>query len=151
MPKKRETYDERARQFAQAVDVVIGVVMGSPSYSDTDKATLTQGFAELRHMALEPQPQFRRVASLRYLEEALLSGWNDANGPEADHIWSEIRKLGLPYTRKDVLSTILKRKRIKDQHEFDYVTDSIVIAQQEGRITEEQAIALDRMLMDFQG
>jgi hypothetical protein len=102
-------------------------------------------------MALNPEPPFRRIASLRYLEEEVLSGWYNATGPDADSVWSQIHEQVLPYQRKDVLAKVLKRRRIKDQHEFDYITDSIVLAQQDGRITKGQALELDSLLMKFQG
>lgn len=151
MPTKRLTYEERAEQFAQAADIVQRVVANSTQFPDSTKTAIEQGAAELKRMALEPQPQFRRIASLRYLEEALLTVWNETTGPDTDLVWAEMRKLELPYERKDVLAVVLKRKRIKDEHEFDYVTDNIVIAEQEGRITKEQAVELDAMLMKFQG
>ncbi|MBK7946576.1 MAG: hypothetical protein IPJ85_15325 [Flavobacteriales bacterium] len=149
--KKRQTYDERANQFVRAVDIIQTVVMASMEFQDAHKAVMKQGFEEMKRMSLNPEPQFRRIASLRYLEEHVLGGWSDATGPDADRVWAEIQKQGLPYHRKDVLAVVLKRKRIKDQHEFDYVTDNIVIAEQENRITKEQAVALDAMLMKFQG
>lgn len=151
MPTKRLTYEERAELFAQAADIVQRVVANSTQFPDSTKTAIEQGAAELKRMALEPQPQFRRIASLRYLEEALLTVWNETTGPDTDLVWAEMRKLELPYERKDVLAVVLKRKRIKDEHEFDYVTDNIVIAEQEGRITKEQAVELDAMLMKFQG
>lgn len=151
MPTKRLTYEERAELFAQAADIVQRVVANSTQFPDSTKTAIEQGAAELKRMALEPQPQFRRIASLRYLEEALLTVWNETTGPDTDLVWAEMRKLELPYERKDVLAVVLKRKRIKDEHEFDYVTDNIVIAIQEGRITKEQAVELDAMLMKFQG
>ncbi len=151
MAKKRQTYEERAKQFVLATAIIEDVVLASSRYSDEQKALIKKGFTEFKRMALDPEPVFRRIASLRYLEEEVLSGWRDATGPDADQIWAEIKRQELPYVRKDVLTLVLKRKCIKDQHEFDYVTDNIVIAQQEGRINHEQAVALDAMLMKFQG
>jgi hypothetical protein len=151
MAKKRQTYDDRARQFVQAVDIIQNVCSPSSRFSDEQKTMISKGFAEFQRMALNPEPPFRRIASLRYLEEEVLSGWYNATGPDADSIWSQIREQGLPYQRKDILATVLKRRRIKDQHEFDYITDSIVLAQQDGRITKEQALELDSLLIKFQG
>jgi hypothetical protein len=151
MAKQRQTYDDRARQFVQAVDIIKNVCSQSSRFSDEQKTMISKGFTEFQRMALNPEPPFRRIASLRYLEEEVLSGWYNATGPDADSVWSQIHEQVLPYQRKDVLAKVLKRRRIKDQHEFDYITYSIVLAQQDGRITKGQALELDSLLMKFQG
>jgi len=53
---------------------------------------------------------------------------------------------GLPYERKDVLGDILARGRIRSSAEHEVAVDSLVAAQQEGRINEDQAATLSAMI-----
>jgi hypothetical protein len=56
----------------------------------------------------------------------------------------------LPYKRENRMAKILKRKKIINDIEYDFVTDVIVPYQQEGMITEEEVISLNTYLGDYE-
>jgi hypothetical protein len=48
-----------------------------------------------------------------------------------------------------MLQGVLKRGRIKNEQEYEHIIDSLVVAQQTGRITENQANALSEMIGEY--
>ena len=90
------------------------------------------------------------MAGLRSLEHAFFTAWNEGSGPHVDEFWRRIAAHGLPYQRTDVLATVLARGRIVGRGEYETVNDLIVVAQQEGRITGDQANRLSAMLGEWE-
>jgi len=86
---------------------------------------------------LNPEPQFKKLASLRYLENDFLIYWNEANDKGIEDFWTEVYKKGIDFQRKDSIQAVLKRKRIKDIHEFNNEIDNIIVAKQIDRINNE--------------
>ena len=87
-------------------------------------------------------------------------GWEEnyvsENKNEINHFidvykeWKEIKAQNLPYKRENKLAKILKRKKINNIHEYDFVIDVIVPYQQEGLINEEEVVLLNKWLGDFE-
>ena len=101
-------------------------------------------------MALNPEPQFKKVASLKYLENDFLIYWNEADGEDIEKFWIELYKNGIDFERKDTIQAVLKRKRIKDIPEYDSVIDNIVVAEQIGRIDKSQVKELNQLIGEFE-
>ncbi|MCB0704277.1 MAG: hypothetical protein KDC34_03170 [Saprospiraceae bacterium] len=150
MPKKRQLYQERAEQLAKAIDIAEKIMLSSKSLDDITKTHFLNWGRELKNLALHPEPVFRKIASLKYLENDFLVYWNEAEGKDVEDFWIEIYKNGIDYERKDTIQAVLKRNKIKDVHEYDNVIDNIVVAEQIGRINTEQVIELNRLIADFE-
>jgi hypothetical protein len=86
------------------------------------------------------------LAQLRYLENDLLTYWNEGPDSETRAFWEQVRAAGLPYQRVDHLAKILARGRIASRTEYEFVTDAIVVAEQDGRLTHEDAVRLAQMI-----
>ena len=127
-------YVERAGQFVRAVD--IGAQVLADHSKDRD---MIKFGAELKELTKQ-SPQ--RVAGLRHLETAYFTYWNETTGPHVDRFWELVTAENLPFERKDVLSNVLRRGRINNAGEHETVVDLLVVAQQEGRITAEEAARL---------
>jgi len=150
MPVKRQTYQQRAEMLVEAVKIGIDILNRSVLIPEEDKPTYQKFFEGIIHMALHPEPPFRRVASLRYLEEAFLTSWNEGEGEDVKQFWLLLAEKKIGYTRKDPIAAVLKRKRIKDIHEYDFVVDNIVVAEQLGKITGEEAALLSNYLVVYE-
>lgn len=150
MNSKRQSYQERAEMLAKAVDIAESVIKESSTLSEDVKSHMLQWEQQVKQMALNPKKQFKRVASIKYLENDFLTYWNEATGPDVEEFWSMVARSGIVYKRKDVLGAILKRGKIKDIHEYEYLTDSLVVEQQTGRINRDQANELSRFLEEFE-
>jgi hypothetical protein len=86
------------------------------------------------------------MASLGQLESAFFTSWNEDSGRHVDEFWRLIAANELPYTRKDVIGTVLARGVIRTRAEYDVIVDSLVVAQQDGRISVDQASRLSEMI-----
>jgi hypothetical protein len=150
MNKKRVTYQERADSLAKAVDVAVKIINESERLGNDTKTPMISFCNQIKQIALNPEPQFKKVASLKYLENDFLIYWNESSGKEVDAFWNEIYKNGIDFERKDTIQTVLKRGKIKDIHEYDNIVDNIVVAEQIGRINKEQATELSQMIGDFE-
>ncbi len=131
-------YSERSARLCRAIDIAAGVI--TEALLDHDMIEFGE---ELKQLANTP-PQ--RVAGLRHLESAFFTYWNEAPGPHVDRFWKLVAAEGLPFTRRNVLSDVLTRGRINNAAEHEIVVDSLVGAEQEGRITAEQAARLSDLL-----
>ncbi|MGH9858370.1 MAG: hypothetical protein ACRD4B_11045, partial [Acidobacteriota bacterium] len=69
---------------------------------------------------------------------------------DSQRFWDLAKQHGVGVERVDYLDKILKKGRIANFEEYNIVQDSIVIWQQEGRITAAQAATLDKMLGEYE-
>lgn len=148
--KKRKTYQESAELLARAIDIAETILKNSKSLDEKTKNHFVNWGKEIRRMALNPEPQFKKIASLKYLENDFFIYWNESEGKDIEDFWLEIYKAGIGFKRKDTIQAVLKRKRIKDIHEFNNIIDNIVVAEQIGQINKEQVIELNRMIAQFE-
>lgn len=144
------TYQERAERLSKAVDIAVKIVNESEQFGDDFKTPMINFCNQLKQMALNPEPQFKKVASIKYLENDFLTYWNESTDKEVDKFWIEIHKNGIDFEKKDTIKTVLKRGKIKDINEFYNIIGNIVIAEQIGWIDQEQIIELNRMIGDFE-
>jgi len=144
------TYQERAERLSKAVDIAVKIVNESERFGDDFKTPMINFCNQVKHMALNPEPQFKKVASIKYLENDFLTYWNESADKEVDKFWIELHRNGIDFEKKDTIQTVLKRGKIKDIHEFDNIIDNIVVAEQIGRINQEQVIELNKMIGDFE-
>ena len=146
MPAKAPSakYIERARAFAEAVDIGTEIAKAEPDIAWQDWEAL------FRTPALEPKPAFAKLASLAYLEDAFFTYWNEASGAHVERFWFALAERGLPFQRKELVRDVLARGRIRGDIEYQAVVDSLVVLQQLGRIDANEAKQLGEMLAAFE-
>lgn len=140
-------YMTRARALAEAID--IGVKL-SASLPRDERDAMVKGSLEWKRMALEPRPGFASTRSLAFLEQAFFTYWNEASGKQIERFWQLVGERGLPFQRKDAIHEILHRGRIKNELDYELVTDAMVIQRQMGRISQAEEDELSGMLGDFE-
>lgn len=94
--------------------------------------------------------KFASIASLKYNINDALIFFNEASNEAIEQFWKRIKEESLPFKRENKLKKILKRKRIANDIEFDFVTDVLVPYIQEGLITQEEELLLKQYLGDFE-
>ena len=72
--------------------------------------------------------------------------FQEGSGPTVEYFWQKINEAGLDYVRENKLEKILKRGNIRGRIEYDYVTDMMVVAEQLGMVSKEEAQQLSNML-----
>jgi len=143
-------YEEQAAKLSKAVDIAERIIKESATFdADLTKRMLDFG-TQIKHSALNPDPQFKKLASLKYLESDFFIFWNESTGPDVDKFWGRVFESKLGYVRKDAIQDVLKRKKIKDVHEFDFITDNLVVLQQSGRLSQEQVVELNKYIGEFE-
>ncbi|WP_218918533.1 hypothetical protein [Flectobacillus major] len=90
------------------------------------------------------------MASLKYSIDEVFTYFQEGNGQTVEKFWEKIKEAGLPYKRENKLVKILKRKRIKDDIEYDFVIDVIVPYQEEGLISADEVALLNQWIGDFE-
>jgi hypothetical protein len=140
-------YLARARALAEAIDLSIGLYAELPAH---ERDSLVKTSLEHKQMALAPEPPFANLRSLAYLEDAFLTYWHEASGKHIERFWQLVAERGLPFQRKDVVGEVLRRGRIRNDFEYQTITDSIVIQQQIGKLSRAEADRLAKMLGQFE-
>lgn len=101
----------------------------------------------LKELPIEKQ----KKSYLTYADDMIFIFFNEAPiSADVDLFWTRIKEAGLPFTKKNPLSTIFKRGSIRGMKEYDVVKDCIVPWFQTGLITEEQMGELEVMLNQFE-
>jgi len=134
----------RASALLHAEEIALSIITGSERRTDWEK----QAHRALSLFAVESirRGHVRSVAALKDIEVALLTEWHESSGPETAAFWRRVEAAGLPYVKRDILGEILQRGKITSREHYDFVTDSIVILEQEGTIDAAQATRLAQML-----
>lgn len=88
----------------------------------------------------------RTLAALKYVEEALFTEWNECPLSETAEFWRGVAAAGLPFVRRDLLGEIVARGRITNREHYDFATDAVGLAGEEGGPSEAQAAKLKQMI-----
>jgi hypothetical protein len=148
----KSSYTEQANNLAAAIDIAIKSFQTIPpnGFEEKDVRHIINVYEEWKNNALNPAPQFKKIQSLKYLINNAFTVFQESSGKTVDLFWQQIKENNLPYKRENKLIKILKRKRIKDEQEYDFVTDVVTPYQQEGLISEEEASLLHKFIGDFE-
>jgi len=95
--------------------------------------------------------QVHTLAQLRYVEEDFFTYWNEAPDSETRPFWQQVHAAGLPYQRVDHLGKIFTRGRIASRTEYEFAVDSVVVAVQDGRLTQADASRLAQLIGAYEG
>lgn len=145
-------YLQQAQELAKAIDIAIAAVQAHPPQDFTAEniQTFVKFYQDAKQSALEPEPAFATVASLKFTINNVLTYFLEASGEAVDQFWLAVKQQELPYKRKNRLAKILKRGKIKNKVEYNLVVDQIVVYQQEGLINATEFEALSQMIGEFE-
>ena len=149
MKKKCE---EQANDLAKAIDIAVSAIQKFP-YKDWSEANILHiinTYNSWKEDALSPEPKYKNVKSLSYVVDSAFTWFDEGSGEGVDYFWENIKLANLPYKRKNKLASVLKRQKIKNQTEYDFIVDVIVPYQQEGLIGEEEVVVLNKLLAEFE-
>ena len=149
---KKTTYTKQAENLAKAIDIAIDALQNHSfrTFTPDQVKTIMDSYISDKELALNPEPGFANVKSLRFLVDSLLTYFQESSGEDVEYFWQEIERQGLPYKRINRLDTILERGKIRNEMEYDYVTDGLVIFQQRGLIDQSQQQKLSEMIAEFE-
>lgn len=147
-----DKYSLKSIELVKAIDIAIDSLRKHPPkiWNHEIVSDTINIYEEWKENALKPLPQYRNLKSLSYSISDTLTYFQESSGDDVNYFWDKIKEQNLPYKRENKLAKILKRKKIKDDIEFDFVIDVLVPYQQEGLINEEEVILLNTYLGDFE-
>lgn len=149
MKPVRQSYEQRAEQFAKVCDIAIQM-LSDANIPLEEKTRMIRTSMSDKELALHPEPMYKRIGSLKCIEAEHFWYWNEHQGVHIDKFWQEVKAAGLGYHRKDIFVKILMRGRIGNRIEYDYVIDEILVAEQTERITKEEVARLNNYLLNYE-
>lgn len=150
--KQKVNYEIEALKLSKAAEIAIEAFKIFPP-KDWNEETLLHVqncYNEWRDGALNPKPQFKNLASLKYKIKEIFTIFQEGSGDFVEYFWKEIKNQNLDYVREDKLLKILKRGKINNKIDYEYIVDIIIPAEQENRITNEEAKLLTEMIGIFE-
>lgn len=149
---KKKSYNEEAERLAQAIDIAIDAFRSyiPKDWKQHDLDHVVSVYQDYKNGVLNPEPQFKSMASLRISENDVFTFFQESSGAAVNFFWKRISEANLGYKRTNKLDKIFKRGKIKGLIEYDYVKDIIVAAEQEGLTTPEQTAQLSQMHDEFE-
>ncbi|GAA4079970.1 hypothetical protein GCM10022389_27590 [Flavobacterium cheonanense] len=145
-------FTEAAQNLSKAAEIAIESLKKFPpkEYDNDYYKYILKCCIERLFFINNPEPKYRNLRSLKYLEEEVFTRFQEGSGEDIEEFWKRIKEENLPFKRENKMAKILKRKKINNDIEYDFVTDVIVPYQQEGMITEEEVILLNTYLGNFE-
>ena len=150
MTKNKLTYQERAERLKKAIDIAEKIVSQSLEMEISLKKAMLSFGNTTKKDALNPLPEFKKIASIKCLENDFLIYWNETKGEDVERFWKEIYDNEIGFERKDTIKLVLKRNKIKNRNEYNNIIDTIVVAEQTGRITTVQKEILSKLISQFE-
>ena len=150
MASPKETYDQRLARFVALTKAADPVLIPAIQDGVEEAPHLIAFGKQCRELAEQAEGPMRRVASLKQLESDYLVYWNEASGKHIDHFWKAVEALDIGFERRDHLAEILAKGRILNRQEYEIATDSLVGAEQEGRITAAQSSFIARLIGEYE-
>lgn len=149
---KRRIYDEEADKLVKAIDIAIEAfsVKCPADFDRNHQQHFISCYTEWKENCLHPEPKFKNLTSLKYLVEDVFTYFQEGTGPTVEYFWNKIKEENLPYERENKLQKILDRGKLKDQIEYEYVIDMIIVAEQIGMTTAIQTKTLNELLEQFE-
>jgi hypothetical protein len=148
----KANYDIEANKLSKAIDIAIDAYSKFPpkDFTQANIDHVVNLHHEWKDSVLNPEPQFRKIASLKYQIENVFTFFQEATGEAVEYFWRQLSNENLGYVRVDRLRKIIDRGKIKRRIEYEFVTDQIVVAEQCGRITREESNKLSNMLGEYE-
>ena len=120
-------YDIQANEVANIIDIAIRAFKDHPSdgFSESDINHFVNTYSELKDNAINPEPKFANLKSLKQVKSDALIFFQEGSGKSVDCFWKTISEQKIPLKREtNKLDKILKKGKIKDEMEYDWLIDT---------------------------
>ena len=148
----KKDYILEAEKVARAIDIAIESFSKYPpiGFNEAQVNQFINVYKDYKESALNPLPQYKKLASLKYIVNDILTIFQETKGEAVEVFWKKVNEENLGYKREDKLRKILDRGKLRGRIEYELAVDSIVAAEQEGRITKEEACLLGKLIGEFE-
>lgn len=147
-----EKYNQKVNELSKVVGIAIDAFSKFPpkNWNENHIENIIATYKNFQINILNPEPQYKNLNSLKYLENDIFTYFQEGAGKTVDYFWENIKNENFPYKRENKVVKILKRKKISNQIEYDFVKDIIIPYKQEGLINITEANLLDDLLKEYE-
>lgn len=147
-----KNYTEQAQNLAKAIDIAISVFQKHPpkGFEPQHIDHIINTYLEFRTGITNPKSEFINLKSLKFIINDVFTYFQESTGETVNVFWKKIKENNLPYKRENKLTKIIKRGKIKNQIEYDFVIDVLVPYQQEGIIDENDTHLIKTLLDNYE-
>ena len=96
-------------QLLMAIDIQNNIIIDSKSFSKVTK----EAFVNHSKNLLELTKNKLTKAQLKSLSNELLTFWKESIGPDVEMFWTELKKKGIDFERRDELNFALQKGRFR--------------------------------------
>lgn len=148
----RKSYDIEALKLVKAIEIAIeSYTSYPPEFFTKENIEQTVGIhQDWKNSILNRESKFRNMASLKYDIQNVFTFFQEGHGRTVEFFWERLAKEDLGYQREDKLRKIIENNKIKNLIEYNLVIDSILAAEQLGRITRTESIQLSNLIGEFE-
>lgn len=148
----KRNYEEEASRLSKAIDVAVDAFkkFPPPGFNDFHLEHFINLYLYWKNALSNPESQYKNLKSLQYQIEDAFTYFQESSGATVDYFWQQINELQLGYNRENKLDKILKRKKIKNDIEYNFIIDVIVPYQQENLITLDEVKLLNDLLAAYE-
>jgi len=145
-------YTKQAHTLSKVIDIAIESVKKFPpkGFNDNHLSQFVNAYLEFKHEALNPGPEYKNSKSFSYAKNNVLTYFQEGTGEAVNYFWQQIHKQDLGYKRENKLVKILKRQKIKNQLDYDFIIDVLLPYQQQGLISESEVNVLNKLIAEFE-
>lgn len=150
---KSEKYIKLANELCKATIIAIDSIQKHPEKNWSDeysKNKFIEFYQNSRELIENAEPKFQNMSSLKYDQDAILTYFQESSGEDVEYFWKQIKEQDLPFKRENKMLKILKRKKINNDIEYDFVIDVMVAYRQEDMITDDEVKLLNDYIAAFE-
>lgn len=148
----KSNYEEQAQALSKAIDIAIESIKKFPpkEFDANHLNHFISSYLQFKKNVLEPEEKYKNSQSLSYIKNDVLTYFQEGTGNAVHYFWQQVNAQNLGFNRENKLAKILKRKKIKNQIEYDFVVDVLVPYQQESLISKSDVTELNQMIAEFE-
>lgn len=147
-PNKR-TYEEEVNNLLQAINIAI-IVIQDNGESHPASIPLNNYHIDMIELINNAAPEYQNLKSLSYDIDGFFTFFQEGSGIIVDKFWEKIKESNLPYKRVNRIAKILKRGKIKNDIEYQFIIDVMQPYLTEGVINEEEYAQINEMIDAFE-
>jgi len=145
---EKDKYSILAEQLAKAIDIANEAIQKFPPKGWNEG--IIKHVTNMQNERKEDALKYKNMSSLKELIHMALTRFQEGGGADVEYFWSKIKEQNLPFNRENKMEKILKRKKINNIGEYDFVIDTMIPYKQEGFIDENDIVLLNMMIAKFE-
>ncbi len=141
---KQDLYLVQSNEVAKIIDIAIKAFsINPPDVGEEGIKQIIKSYLHYKEKVLNPEPQYLNLTSLRIGKNDVLTYFQETNGKTVEYFWKEIEASGINVQRVDKYQKIFKKGKITNEIEYDFVIDTMIPMNQEGKLTQDQLDKLE--------